>query len=251
MHLDGKLDPSVLPAPQMILLDYGGTLARESEFSNLRGTEALMRYAVRNEDNISAAEVSTLAESLFYEMDVIRMEHRMEIHEHPFQRFVYESLGIGFDISLLEMETIFWDNAAPCQPMDGIEAFLARTRELGISTGVISNIMFSGAALSARLEKLLPEHRFEFVIATSDYVFRKPSRRIFDLALRKARLSARDCWYIGDTHVPDIQGARGAGIMPIWITDRPDAREIDPDCLIIPGWKKLTAALSCSTMGNE
>jgi len=33
--------------PKMILFDYGHTLLYEPENSNLRGTEAVMRYAVK------------------------------------------------------------------------------------------------------------------------------------------------------------------------------------------------------------
>ncbi len=38
------------------------------------------------------------------------------------------------------------------------------------------------------------------------YMFRKPNRRIFDLALEKAGLNPEEVWYIGDDYECDVKG---------------------------------------------
>ncbi|MCX7747832.1 MAG: HAD hydrolase-like protein [Clostridia bacterium] len=47
-------------------------------------------------------------------------------------------------------------------------------------------------------------------------MFRKPHKRIFELALRKAKLDACDVWYIGDNAVFDVDGAADCGIFAVW-----------------------------------
>ena len=89
----------------------------------------------------------------------------------------------------------------------------------GIRTGVISNIGFSGDALTERLNRLLPDNRFEFVIASSEYMIRKPDPMLFELALRKARLEAQAVWFCGDSPIADIAGASSAGLFPVWYED--------------------------------
>ena len=47
----------------------------------------------------------------------------------------------------------------------------------------------------------------------------KPDPRIFDIALQKAAVSARDCIYIGDNYYDDALGSRRVG-MPAMIINR-------------------------------
>lgn len=81
----------------------------------------------------------------------------------------------------------------------------------GIHTAVISNLGWSGEALAERFDRLLPNNKFKFVIISSDYMYRKPSRVLFDIALNKAGLAADKVWYCGDSVTADIEGVYGAG----------------------------------------
>ena len=81
---------------------------------------------------------------------------------------------------------------------------------------------------------------FEFIIATSEYMFRKPNKRIFDLALEKAGLSAEDVWYIGDQYEADIVGAGNAGLYPVWYLGAIDMNfEKRDDVFTIESWNEL------------
>lgn len=39
--------------PEMIIFDYGQTLADESSFDEIAGTEAILKYAVKNKYNLT------------------------------------------------------------------------------------------------------------------------------------------------------------------------------------------------------
>ena len=53
-----------------------------------------------------------------------------------------------------------------------------------------------------RINRLLPKNNFEFIITSSNYIFRKPHKRLFDLALEKAGLRPEEVWYIGAIDLP-------------------------------------------------
>jgi len=123
---------------------------------------------------------------------------------------------------------------------------LASLREKKIKTGVISNMGFSGTTLRRRLEKTFPEHSFDFVLSSADYLLRKPEKRIFDLALHKAGCEAREAWFLGDNLRCDIAGSAAAGLRPIYYSlDLGDAyrepQNVDhlPDYLRVNDWQEL------------
>mgnify|MGYP000854048907 CR=1 FL=1 len=237
--------------PSMVIFDFGHTLICESSFDGVRGTEAVLKYAVRNNDNLSAEEVNRFSQGIFNQMGRLARDNGIEVHNHMMQRLVYEYLQIDIPLSPEEMEQIFWDNAAPAAPMPNIHQVLNYLDHNGIRTGVISNIAFSGNSVKKRIDSLIPNNKFEFVITSSEYILRKPSPMIFDLALRKANLPAREVWYCGDNTKMDVYGASAVGIFPVWYHSplecdyRDKSLDVKPDCehLYINDWLELIEVL--------
>lgn len=210
-----------MPAkPKMILFDYGQTLIDEGKFDGVKGTEAVLRYATKNKYHLSAERVQEEADRINQEsgrFDPARGHLvQIEIPNYMFTAYLYESLGISLSLTPEQIDQVFWDAAAPGTPTDGIEELLEFLHRSNIRTGVISNISFGGQAVINRIHKVIPNNYFEFIIATSEYMYRKPNKRIFDLALEKADLQANEVWYVGDQYECDIVGARNAGIFPVW-----------------------------------
>lgn len=105
----------------------------------------------------------------------------------------------------------------------------------------ISNISYAPSVVAERINRLLPENAFEFIITSSNYIFRKPNKRIFDLALEKAELQPDEVWYIGDQYECDVNGSLNAGLLPIWYIgaiDLPYTEDIN--ILTVKDWKGLT-----------
>ena len=209
-----------MKTPKMILFDYGQTLVAESKFDGVRGTAAVLQHAVRNKYNLSAEQVQARANEINQEFGRFDPEKRhlfqIEIPNTMFTPYLYESLGIEIALTNAEIDTIFWDAAAPGAATEGVEDFLKFLKNRGIRTGVISNISYAPSVVAARINRLLPENAFEFILTSSNYIFRKPHRRIFDLALEKADLRSDEVWYIGDQYECDVKGALNAGLYPVW-----------------------------------
>lgn len=236
--------------PKMILFDYGHTLLYEPGIDFLRGEEALFRYIKRNEKGLTPKRVYDFSQQLFKKIGAVR-ELGFELHQWQFQRFLYNYLQIEFSVSPSEAEKIFWDNISIGAVMPNADKMLSYINERGIRSGVISNIGWSGLALTERINRLLPYNRFEFVIASSEYMFRKPSPMLFELALNKAGLDAADVWFCGDNIRADVEGAAAVGIFPVWYDDKTidnpwiGQNEAAPTCehLHIHEWCELISVL--------
>lgn len=244
--------------PKMILFDYGQTLVRENKFDGLKGTEAVLQYAVKNKYHKTAADVQRAADAVNAELGRFDPGRRhllqTEVPNHMFTAYLYESQGIELSIDADETDRIFWDAAAPGKATEGAGEFLDFLNQKNIRTGVISNIAYGGKAVSERIHACLPENSFEFVIATSEYMFRKPNKRIFELALEKAGLPPQEAWYIGDNYECDIVGAANVGLFPVWyiggadeedvakgrtIFDRRNEENVQMAGLVVRKWKEL------------
>ncbi len=236
--------------PKMIVFDYGHTLLYEPGWDSVRGEKALFEYVKSNKYKITPEQVNDYSQKLFEEIKIVR-KNGFEIHEMQFQRFLYEYLGIELSISLSEAENVFWNAATPGAVMPDADKLLDYLNDIGMRTAVISNIGWSGGALRQRLDRLLPNNRFEFVIASSDYMFRKPNRLLFELALRKAELNACDVWYCGDNPQADAEGSAQVGIFPVWYDNdiekdyKDRSGETAPNCehLYIKEWNKIIDVL--------
>ena len=233
-----------MKTPKMILFDYGQTLVAESKFDGVRGTAAVLQHAVRNKYNLSAEEVQARANEINQEFGRFDPKKRhlfqIEIPNTMFTPYLYESLGIEIALTNAEIDTIFWDAAAPGAATEGVEDFLKFLKKREIRTGVISNISYAPSVVAARINRLLPENAFEFILTSSNYIFRKPHRRIFDLALEKADLRPDEVWYIGDQYECDVKGALNAGLYPVWYIGAIDLpyRE-DRSILTVTDWDAL------------
>jgi putative hydrolase of the HAD superfamily len=59
---------------------------------------------------------------------------------------------------------------------------------------------------------------FDTVVISGEIGYRKPHRMVFDRLVKELGVSRHETIYIGDDPEPDIEGARGAGIRPVWTT---------------------------------
>ena len=132
--------------PKMIMFDYGQTLIKEEPFNGVKGTEAVLKYAIKNKYGKTATEVQEYANQLNKEMGRFdpykRHLFQYEIPNHMFTKYLYGSKGIEISLSSEEIDNVFWDAAAPGSPTKGILEFLTFLKQIGIRTAVISNISY-------------------------------------------------------------------------------------------------------------
>ena len=160
----------------------------------------------------------------------------------------------GISVSFEEAEEIIMNGISQGAIMPHADILLDYLNSKGIRTGVISNNCFSSNALKKLFNRLLPRNKFEFVLASSDYIFKKPHNVMFDIALQKSRLSADKVWYCGDSIETDVQGSKNVGMFPVLyegitvddtnpFAHQNDNLKVDFEYLHITDWNELINVL--------
>ena len=243
--------------PEMIIFDYGHTLLYQPDFNTSNGNKAIYPYISRNPRNISFEEYDKTIIELFAKIKAER-GNIIEIHEHNFLKLAMEYMDISLSVSIEEAEEIIMNGISQGAIMPYADKMLDYLNAKGIRTGVISNNCFSGNALKSLFDRLLPRNKFEFVLASSDYIFRKPHSIMFDIALQKSGLSADKVWYCGDSVVADVQGSKNVGMFPVLyegitadgtnpFAHQNDKLKIDFEYLHIGNWNELIDILERMT----
>lgn len=225
--------------PKMIIFDYGHTLLWEPGWDTARGERELFKYVTKNPDGCTVEDMRKWAEIIFGEYAMTIRSLGFDISGQVGNRVLYDYLGLEFSLTPLEQETVFWDGASSGAVMPGAAEMLNYVNSHNIRSAVISNLLWSGEALKIRFDRLLPNNRFEFVMTSSDYFFRKPSRFLFEIAIRKSGLLPDEIWYCGDNPGIDAAGAHAAGIFPVWYDNDTDDRSERKSHDFIPNFDHL------------
>ncbi len=215
--------------PKAILFDAGDTIIEYIKNSPLEGTRKLLEKA-DNPDKVTAEEIQEYAMDMVRILNDGRETTGIEYNMRSFQRFLYEMHNIYFDLTPLEIENIFNKEAFRWKVMEWVSEFLNYLEQNNIRKAILSNSTFSEEAINEELRGYgIDTSRFEFVISTSEYGFRKPDKRIFQLALKKLGLDNNQVWYIGNSFKYDVIGAGNAGIQAIWFNKQENSVDRNKD----------------------
>lgn len=97
----------------------------------------------------------------------------------------------------------------------GIAGLLAEFRDQGIKLGVVSNTFIPAEILDRHLAReglldLLPIRVYSCQVG-----YRKPHRRIFEEAIRRAQVDPARTLFVGDSVLADVRGANRAGLISV------------------------------------
>lgn len=104
--------------------------------------------------------------------------------------------------------------AAHVELEHGVRELLVRLRRQ-YRLGLVTN--GTGATQRAKLSSLELEELFDPLVISGEVGFRKPDRRIFELAIASWGLPPESVLFVGDDPISDIQGAREAGMRALRI----------------------------------
>lgn len=202
--------------PKMILFDVGGTLFADGKCSPADGFEKLRLSAV-NPEVTTAEKLTECWNKYLAEVSGISSESgiTLDIPLSAVIRYSAMNTGLIFDIPMAEQEEIFDRYNSSRQVIDGVPELLSLLDSLGIRTAIISNNMMSGESLSLAIKRWIPTAKFEFCLTSSDILFTKPSKNIFLTAARYAKIDPSDCFYCGDSIIPDVYGSSCVGMSPV------------------------------------
>ncbi|NOZ57977.1 MAG: TIGR02253 family HAD-type hydrolase [Euryarchaeota archaeon] len=121
------------------------------------------------------------------------------------------------------------------KPFPGVVPTLIELRQR-FRLGVISN----GLAIKQweKLINLSLHHFFDVVVTSEEVGCEKPSRRIFEVAVRRLGVASEECVMVGDRIATDVVGGKRAGMRTVWVrrgkyaSSEPRSEEERPDAII-------------------
>lgn len=232
--------------PKMILFDVGGTLFDDGKCIPADGFQQLLGYAL-NPEVTTAEELAGYWDEFLGEIAGIKSKSgiTLDIPLSAVIRYAASNTGLKFDITMAEQEEIFDRFNSSRKVIDGVPELLSELDALGIRTAVISNNMMSGESLSLSIKRWIPSSEFEFCLTSADILFAKPSKNIFDAAIRYAGVEPSECLYCGDSIAADVYGASACGIAPVLLDSKsavPLEFKSDENCrnyMAVNSWHEL------------
>jgi HAD superfamily hydrolase (TIGR01549 family) len=160
---------------------------------------------------IRCGEISAGVDSFYWIDFLTRLVERVKVPPE-------ERIRVAQHLGEVYKDIEIWTRVFP-----GTEDCLARLRASGYYLAVISNSM-------GRMEELIRfvglSQYFGFVFDSAIVGVEKPHPRIFQMALEKCGMQARESVFVGDVYSTDVGGAWSAGMEGIlidWVGAYPDA----------------------------
>ncbi len=104
--------------------------------------------------------------------------------------------------------------AAHWHPVPGALALLDAVRDDGHAIVIVTN---NGVAeQQLKLARCGFDARVDAMVTSEEAGVSKPNRGIFERALARAAASPAEAVMLGDAWAADVEGAKGAGVTPVW-----------------------------------
>ncbi|HEU0021015.1 MAG TPA: HAD family hydrolase [Dehalococcoidia bacterium] len=167
-------------------------------------------------------------------------EDRLEFFT-SYEQLILDTAGLSVSPDLAKR---IWKMAAsvPKEFMvfDDTMAALADLHDRGYQLGIISNLRSDMRQICRHLG--IGQY-VDFVVNSAEAGSEKPSARIFQAALERARVAPHQAVHVGDQHRSDVLGARRVGIHPVLI-DRGSYHSDVNDCTRIATLSELASVLA-------
>ncbi len=155
--------------------------------------------------------------------------------------------GAGLDVSLALAESVWRVGASVPKSFalfNDVAPTLARLKEMGLATGVLSNLTEDLALL---VEELGVASNLDVLVTSLEVGVEKPDPRMFNAALEKIGVSPEEAVHVGDQYHSDVGGARGVGMHAV-LLDRGNWHPERTDCPRVASLTELTALLESNAL---
>lgn len=225
--------------PDVIFLDFGGTIARQtnSREEAIAASLALLGHS-RPLSDITAAVAGARGNYASRGPHGMTFPQRQAFFVGLYQAVAY-ALGCGPDSRSIGEH--LWKTQRDSYALypDVLPA-LRLLRGDGPRLGIISN--WDKLDLTDVCRDLGIAQWFDVILPSAEAEADKPDPRIFRRALEMAGADARSCVHVGDSYAADVMGARGVGITGILVQRDDSGARLD--CPTVGGLDELPELLA-------
>jgi putative hydrolase of the HAD superfamily len=208
-----------MPQAKALIVDYIGTLVNARNYT-LEASMAKLHSALTEagfETNLKEfLEAYTKAHEKYR---LIRYGELREVTNAVWLSEALCTLGfkVGVDDARMKaaLNVFFQDFIDSLELRPCAEKLLQKTAAT-CKLGLVSNFTYA-PVVHESLKKLGINKYFNTIVVSEEVGWRKPHKRIFEAALERLGVKAKEAVYVGDNPMEDIQGASAAGIKTIFV----------------------------------
>lgn len=202
-----------------VITDYIGTLTNARRYSLETSRRKLHRVLKEAGFEIPLSAFLTEYSKAHEKYRVVRYQKLREVTNAV---WVSEALNaLGYETNAEDprikaaLNVFFQDYVDTLELRPYAKTLLSNISE-NCKLGLISNFTYT-PVIYVSLRKLGVNHFFNTVVVSEDIGWRKPHKRIFQTALQKLQVKAKEAVFIGDSPLEDIEGAKTAGMKTIFV----------------------------------
>jgi putative hydrolase of the HAD superfamily len=208
-----------LPEIKAVITDYIGTLANARNYSLEASRVKLHRI-------LKAAGFETHMETFLSAYNKAHEKYRVvryrKLKEVTNAVWVSEALNdLGYETNVedprikaaLNIFFQYYVDSLDLRPY--AKSLISKIAE-NFKLGLVSNFTYA-PVIYASLRKVGINQFFNTVVVSEDIGWRKPHKRIFQDALRRLQVAAKETVYIGDSPLEDIEGAKAVGMKTVFV----------------------------------
>lgn len=206
--------------PKAILFDLDDTILAFSSASMQAWKKCCDNFIIDNGVNFNSKELFeavTKTRKWYWSNSVRNKNGRADMKNARHEVFKYALETFNFKNEKIIIETA--DNYTEMQEslwelFDGLPMAFDILQEKGIYMVIVTN---GNAEVQRRkINRFDINKYFEYVIIDSEVGISKPDSGIYQIALNKLALGAKDVWMIGDNLIWDVKAPQELGIFSIW-----------------------------------
>lgn len=219
------------------LIHFTGSWAEVQPASNRALVAALLESGLRLDLPVFQAEFSRRMEAYFARREDDCLEYTTE----SVLRRLLADLGhpvVPAAVLQAALARMYAISQAHWQPEQDALPTLRKLAGAGYRIGLISNAS-DAADVHALIDKAQLRPWLEAIVISAEVGLRKPSPRIYKIALNALNMLPAQTVMVGDTLSADVAGARAAGLRAVWIARRvgtPENRaladQLQPDAIL-------------------
>jgi putative hydrolase of the HAD superfamily len=202
-----------------VIFDFIGTLIHVTEYSLEKSKLKLYKSLVRAGFNVAETDFLNAYNQAYEESRLKRYNELVEVTDAVWVAQALSRLGFETDPEDLRVKTavaiFFQDYLNSMELNQCAEQLLSRISKQ-YKTGLISNFTYA-PVIYAALRKLKIKKFFNAVLVSEDVGWRKPNKKIFQEALRRLDVNAKETVYVGDCPSEDIGGAGAMGMNTVFV----------------------------------
>lgn len=202
--------------PKAVIFDFGGTIVKLDEVDYFNGIRAIVEIFDLQIDSLQFLHESFIR----FDKEIFDIDKRniFQISFYSYIKLFFDKMGIFLPDNIYKIEEVFHRGVyGPYEYENEIIEFINELKKNKISTGIVSNHMFSSLSIYNEIKDNV---YVDFIISSSDYGIGKPHLFLFEVALSNLRCEATEVWFIGDNLINDISGAQNARMKGVWYNNK-------------------------------